>query len=570
MMHILYYPTDAMASLIKKIKKGHTYYYAAESARVNGKPRIVWQKYLGTLDSIVKRSDQAKPATPKEAVLFEAGGIAALLRITQRLGVLDLINPIVSKRDQGPSVGHYMILAALNRALAPCSKMAIGDWYEQTILRRLWRYPKSSFSSPRFWDHMDRISEDAIKKVEEELVLRVKKEFGLDSRVMLYDTTNFFTFLATANNRAKLPARGNSKAKRHDLRQVGLALLVTRDFQIPILHHVYTGNIPDVKLFPTISSQLIDRFRSITGECSEATLVFDKGNVSEEAMERLIVENVHFTAALSANRVSDLFTVPNERFSDISQLPGTRAFSTNYTIWGKECQAVVVYTESFFTQQLHGVTQSLVKCQKKLADLKQRLSKDHSRGRKPELKNLQKQIQKILSVQFMENIIKVKIQENAATPNFSYSVDHAALQDLSYQRLGKTVLVTDQLDWRPHQVIESYRNLAYIEETFKNMKNLHFLRWQPAFHWTDQKLRVHGFYCVLALLLCSLAHKTVREAGIKITIPALLKELSSIREVALLYPPGTPSKSQITVSRMSPRQKKLAHLLEVQDIAMSG
>ena len=199
MLHILYYPTVAMASLIKKIKKGHTYYYAAESARVNGKPRIVWQKYLGTLDSIVKRSDQAKPATPKEAVLFEAGGVAALLRITQRLDVVDLINQIVPKRDQGPSVGHYMILAALNRALAPCSKMAIGDWYEQTILRRLWRYPKSSFSSPRFWDHMDRISENAIKKVEEELVLRVKKEFGLDSRVMLYDTTNFFTFLATTN-----------------------------------------------------------------------------------------------------------------------------------------------------------------------------------------------------------------------------------------------------------------------------------------------------------------------------------------------------------------------------------
>jgi len=566
---MLYYPPVVMASIIKKIKKGHTYYYAAESARVKGKPRIVWQKYLGTLDAIVKRCDQAKPAAPKEAVLFEAGGIAALLRITQRLGVLDLINRIAPKRDQEPSVGHYMILAALNRALAPCSKMAIGVWYEQTILRRLWRYPKSSFSSPRFWDHMDMISEEAIKTIEEELLLRVTKEFGLDSRVLLYDTTNFFTFLATTNTRADLPARGNSKAKRHDLRQVGLALLVTRDCQIPVLHHVYTGSIPDVKLFPTISRQLIDRFKKITGDCSESTLVFDKGNVSEEAMERLIVENVHFTAALSANRAADLLTIPDERFSDIADLSGTRAFSTPYTIWGKECQAVVVYTESFFTQQLHGVTQSLVKCQKKLADLKQRLSKDHSRGRKPELKNLQKQIQKILSVQFMEDLIKVNIQEKGAL-DFSYSVDHASLQDLSHQRLGKTVLVTDQLDWKPRQVIESYRNLAYIEETFKNMKNVHFLRWQPAFHWTDQKLRVHGFYCVLALLLCSLAHKTVLEAGVKITIPALLKELSSIREVALLYPPGTPSKNQITLSRMSPRQKKLAQLLEVQDIAVSG
>lgn len=570
MTRILYYPTIAMSSLIKKIKKGHTYYYAAESARVNGKPRIVWQKYLGTLDAIIKRSEGAKSASPKEAVLFEAGGVAALLRITQRLGLLDLINQIVPKRDQGPSVAHYMILAALNRALAPCSKQAIGDWYEQTILRRLWRYPKSSFSSQRFWDHMDMISEDAIRRVEEELIGRVKKDFGLDSKVMLYDTTNFFTFLATSNDRAKLPARGNSKAKRHDLRQVGLALLVTRDYQIPVLHHVYEGHIPDVKLFPQISRQLIDRFKNITGGCDEATLVFDKGNVSEDAMERLIVENVHFTAALSANRVRDLLSVENDRFTELPELPGTRAFTTKHKIWGKECQAVIVYTESFFTQQLHGVTQHLVKCQKKLADLKERFSKDHSRGRKPELNNLKKQIQQILSLQHMEDIIKVKIPEKGSLSDFSYSVDHSALRELSDQRLGKTVLVTDNLDWPPHQVIESYRHLAYIEETFKNMKNVDFLRWQPAYHWTDQKLRVHGFYCVLALLFCSLAHKIVLQNGIKITIPALLKDLSAIREVALFYPPETSQKSQITVSRLSPRQKKLAQLLGVQNVVASG
>jgi transposase len=559
-----------MPSLIKKIKKGHAYYYAAQSARVNGKPRIVWQKYLGTLDTIIKRSEEAKPAAPKEAVLFEAGGVAALLRITQRLGLLDIINQIVPKRDQGASVAHYMILAALNRALAPCSKQAISDWYEQTILRRLWRYPKSCFSSQRFWDHMDMMSEDAIGKVEEKIIGSVKREFGLDSKVMLYDTTNFFTFLATSNDRAKLPARGNSKAKRHDLRQVGLALLVTRDFQIPVLHHVYEGHIPDVKLFPRISRQLIDRFKNITGGCDEATLVFDKGNVSEEAMERLIVENVHFTAALSANRARDLLRVENERFTELPDLPGARAFATRHKIWGKECQAVIVYTESFFTQQLHGMTQHLVKCQKKLADLKERLCKDRRRGRRLDLKNLKKQVRQILSAQHMEDIIRIKIPEKQDLSDFSYSVDHSALRDLSNQRLGKTVLVTDHLDWPPHRVIESYRHLAHIEETFKNMKNVDFLRWQPAYHWTDQKLRVHGFYCVLALLLSSLAHKIVLENGIKITIPVLLKDLSSIREVALLYPPGTPQKSQITVSRLSSRQKKLSQVLGVQDVVASG
>ena len=213
----------------------------------------MWQKYLGTIEAIVQRTDQAKPPKPKESVIFEAGGVAALLRITQKLGLLELMNEIVPKREQGPSLGHYMILAAINRALVPCSKVCIADWYEQTVLRRLWRFPKTVFSSKRFWDHMDVVSEISIDTIQKKLAPLIKQHFGLDGRVLLYDTTNFFTFIATTNDRCTVAKRGHSKAKRHDLRQVGLALLVTRDFQVPLFHRVYDGNIPDISLFPKLA-----------------------------------------------------------------------------------------------------------------------------------------------------------------------------------------------------------------------------------------------------------------------------------------------------------------------------
>jgi len=57
-----------MAGIVKKIKKGRPYYYAVQSQRVNGKPRITWQKYLGTIDAIVRRADAARPPRPKETV----------------------------------------------------------------------------------------------------------------------------------------------------------------------------------------------------------------------------------------------------------------------------------------------------------------------------------------------------------------------------------------------------------------------------------------------------------------------------------------------------------------------
>ena len=137
---------------------------------LNGKPRIVWQKYLGTIDAIIERTEGARPQAPKETVIFEAGGVAALLRIAQLLELQELINQAVPKREQGPSVAHYILLAALNRALAPCSKQAIGDWYASTVLKRLWRFPSSVFSSQRFWDHMDMVSEQAIERIQEQLI----------------------------------------------------------------------------------------------------------------------------------------------------------------------------------------------------------------------------------------------------------------------------------------------------------------------------------------------------------------------------------------------------------------
>jgi len=421
-----------LASIIRKKKKKRWYYYAVQSARVEGKPRIVWQKYLGTLDAIVKRAEGAAPPKPKETVIFEAGAVAALLGIAQRLGLVELIDEAVPKRDQGPSVGQYMVLAALNRAVAPCSKLAIGDWYEETVLRRLWRFPKTAFSSQRFWEHMDMVCEEAIEHVQKEVASRVAREFGLERDVLLYDTTNFFTFLATSNRRGRIAKRGHNKAKRHDLREVGLALLVTREGQVPLFHRVYTGNTADVSLFPELAKELLERHDQLMGSNKEATLVFDKGNICDEAMQRFVGPGRHFVAALPAGQAGELIAAPLEEFQDVAGLPGTKAYGAKHEFWDMECTAAVAYTESFFTQ----------------------------------------------------------------------------------------------------------------------------------------KIKVHGFYCVLALLLATLARNIVAQAGVDMTIPALLKELTAIREVAVIYPQSTLAhrKDHMTLSRMTPRQKKLAGRLQIAQV----
>ncbi|MCL5677510.1 MAG: hypothetical protein M1602_06605, partial [Firmicutes bacterium] len=95
----------------------------------------------------------------------------------------------------------------------------------------------------------------------------------------------------------------------------------------------------------------------------------------------------------------------------------------------------------------------------------------------------------------------------------------------------------------------------------------HFLRWSPMFHWTDPKIRVHAFYCVLALTLCSLLRRELHLAGIDLSIPTLLETLSDIHEVALVYTGRGRRKNPLVLSERSPLQQEICKVLRLDQLA---
>jgi len=563
-----------MTTLIKKVKGRKTYYYAVRSARVDGKPRIVWQKYLGTLDAIIARCEESETPTPVETTLFEAGGVAALTQIANRINLMEIINQVVPKRDQGPSVGHYIILAALNRVLDPLSKSQIGEWYQNTILRRIWGFQNGDFTSQRYWDHMGMISQVDIETIQRLVVEKVKSEFKIETESLLYDCTNFFTFIDTHNQRSTLAKRGKNKQKRVDLQQVNLALLTTKDFQIPLFHKTYRGNIPDVKIFPEVARDLLDKNKALSGNIKDSTLVFDKGHLSEDNRELLLHSGIYFVAGVKSELIPDLFETPIEQFQEASFMPGTKYVSSPIEISGRECMAVVSYSESFFTEQLSALTVTMSKCEAKLRELQKDLLDwmlgKKTKGIRPKTKAVKENLKTILSPQHMKELFKIDLQDYDGKPVLQYSVDQKELEKITSKRLGRTLLISNRTEWIPVEIIRSYRSLSSVEEAFKYMKNRDYLRWQPAFHWTDQKVEVHTFYCVLALLLATLARKIAVENGHDISLPALLDDLSAIKEVALLYKAEKGVKARFTVNTMTARQKKLADLFKIGEIVAQG
>jgi len=55
------------------------------------------------------------------------------------------------------------------------------------------------------------------------------------------------------------------------------------------------------------------------------------------------------------------------------------------------------------------------------------------------------------------------------------------------------------------------------------------------FHWTESKIRVHVFYCVLALMVARLMVREADRAGIRLSVREVLGTLAGIQETVLLY-----------------------------------
>ena len=129
---LVYYPY--MASIVGKKRGNQTYYYLVESARVDGKPRIVAQEYLGSAQEVMDRLSGAPAGRPERTQHKAFGDLAAVWGILDRLGVAGAIDEVCGSRrsDAGASVGTYLALATANRVVAPCSKLGFEQWWATT------------------------------------------------------------------------------------------------------------------------------------------------------------------------------------------------------------------------------------------------------------------------------------------------------------------------------------------------------------------------------------------------------------------------------------------------------
>lgn len=533
--------TQIMASLQRHVVKGRTYWRIVESRRINGKPRAVPVMYLGTADSLLQRLLEA-PAGRLRIRSYQHGDVAALKAAADRLGVVSIIDQHVPKRRRGLSVGTTFLLAALNRAVCPRSKMGWSAWAAKTSIHRLFPGLKPDrLTSQFFWDQMDCVSLEALRAIEGDLTKAVVRELGLKLDTLFYDTTNFFTYIASTNQRAALPKRGKSKQKRGDLRLFGLALLVSREGQIPLCSEVYEGNKGDSKLFPESLSRIRKRLADLSVDVEDVTIVYDKGNLSKANQAMVDQGPYGYVASLVPSHHRDLMQIPVEQYRPLpagSPLEGVRALRLKHTIWGAERTVVLFISEQLREGQIRGLEQHLSKRLEALAQWKEQLAKPRSGPRNEE--TAARRIDRLLSGQFIRQVLKIDYNpERQGADRLQYWIDEEALQRLYTEVFGKRIVVTNRHEWSTEEILLAYRGQSQVEAIFRQFKDNQHFAVRPQFHWTDHKIHVHTFICLLALLLARIVeHQARKSSSCPKSLPALLETLADVRLCMVLRPSG--------------------------------
>lgn len=570
-----------MPSLQRFRVRGHSYWRIVESRRINGKPGIRVVAYLGKADDLLAR---LRGAEALEIRSLSHGAVSALLCLARELDVVGSIDRqlkasgrrsrkglargrrLTPLRNDGLSVGQSLLLASLGRACHATSKRGFASWAKTTTLGELFGVDLERLTSQHFWDQMEQLPVESIASIEGELVSRLLERFEVRLETLLYDATNFFTFIASTNKRPELPARGHNKQKRHDLRQLGVALLCTRQDGVPIWHEVYGGQVPDAKSFPDALTAFRQRLVQMDQNLDSLTLVYDKGNVSRANQDRVETAQLHYVASVSASSQRALLAEANPQMQPVSlDDEQVLAYRTRRMLWGAERTVVVLLSQRLREGQKRGVLQHVASAERWLARLAETLKRGKQRRSRS---RIQHDIDaRLRGRQHLRKVLKIELSSLAGGRlALSYAFDEAALVALDRDSLGRIVLISDRHDWPTADIIRAYRGQAVVEAVFAHLKDPAHVALRPQFHWTDQKLHVHVFTCVLGYLLARLLHMRAKQTiGYTNDIERLLEDLEAVRRVTVVRSSGHKGRPRVTtqLEESSPELRVLLRALGV-------
>jgi transposase len=347
---------------------------------------------------------------------------------------------------------------------------------------------------------------------------------------------------------------------------VGLSYVLDGESGLSLCHHVYQGNVADVEEFSVALARIVRLLDQNQMARDTVTLVFDKGTAALDNTVELEQAGVGWISALPWNQApQELRERATEELPPCSaEQPGVRAVAEKLLVHGQEYLAVVKYSAPFAAEQLHSLTTSISRALQSLRRFSKELNKPRARWTK---EGITRKIEK-----FLGDVIRYQLESRDGQWRLQFDFEQAAFERLLGRRFGRTVLLTNRLDWTAEQVVAGYAGQQQVERVFRGLKDGEWLGWGPMYHWTDRKIRIHAFYCMLGISLLQYVHRQAKAAWSDLSMEQLIEELQQIQQFILLYPrqgEKGPDRATYVLSKQTLAQQALAKALKLDELQIT-
>jgi len=555
-----------MAHFHVKTKKGRPYLYVREIARVNGKPKVISQIYIGSPEKV------AGLLTGKEANVIslkveEFGSLWLAHQIDQDIDLCSIIDSVVprAERETGPSVGEYFLYCVLNRMVQTVSKNKLADWFRKTAIQHIRPVELDELTSKRFWEKWDRVNETDLHTIARQFFERIWQIEAPSADCMLFDTTNYYTYMASQTE-SELAQRGKNKAGKHHLRQIGLGLLVARDSRLPLYYSVYPGNLHDSNHFATVMDEMFGLVCGLNKTKERLTVVIDKGMNADDNYAWIDDHSrIHFITTYSTYFAQDLAATSLDRFEPADTAENRRhieegqgdecllAYRTKGEYWGKERSVIVTHTPASARKQAYTFAEKLETIRQELLIVRAKV-----RDKAPHWRN-----EEAVRERYIRFCEQLHMTPQLYELEFEQSPDGLALTfrknvylvNRKQAMFGKNIIITDNTDWMTGDIIEASLARWQVEDRFRFSKDEDLVGTSPLRHWTDSKIRCHLFTCVVAMTYLRRIELKMAATGQKRSIEEVMDDMRHLHYVLTVKKGSrtperrmeTPSKTQSEV-----------------------
>ena len=314
----------------------------------------------------------------------------------------------------------------------------------------------------------------------------------------LYDCTTYYFESFTED---ELKERGMSKDNKRNETQVMMGLLIDAD-GIPISYKLFRGNEHELHTMERVIDDILHNY-----QIKEIIIVADRGLNSKDNLKMIRDKGLNYIVGSKCNSVPDqikekkfdlTWTITSKK--DAKYKSGYITDTRLATHKGEKYKELVIkkYSDLYKEREMIKQENMIDKAQKNMKDFTiNATTKSKSRYYKAVEKPREK-----IHVEIDQEKIKAE-QEN----------------------FGYFYIVTNKLDMDPVGIMNAYKSLYKIEESFRILKTN--LEARPVYHFKPRRIRSHFLICYIALVLQRLLEYKLSAAGIELSTHEIMNGLSS-------------------------------------------